>query len=1607
MMDVAFVDLEVDGQNRIVDMGAVFGDRIFHQNRLDRLMAFVKPARFVCGHHFLGHDFVFLKGDLAAVGLTADRVIDTLLLSPLLFPARPYHALDKDYKLEFEESNNPLTDCQITRALLDEQIQAFACLPLDVQRIFYQLLRRQAGFGAFFLLLEFEDIYEDLATLIGATFLGQICANAPLARLIEDSAVELAYALALIFCQSRYSITPVWLQYQYPKIEPILLGLCYAPCGSCAYCQSRLNATLGLKRYFNLPRFRTFGDRPLQEAAANAAILGESLLAVFPTGGGKSVTFQVPALMAGECAKALTVVISPLQSLMKDQVDNLERQNISEAVTLNGLLDPIERQKAVERVQDGSASLLYISPESLRSRTIENLLLGRNIARFVIDEAHCFSAWGQDFRVDYLYIGEFIRLLMIKKQLDTPIPVSCFTATAKMQVIEDICAYFKQRLNLDLKRFIAPVARKNLHYQVIAKANEEEKYQALRQLIDKYACPTIVYVSRTKRTFELSQHLQADGFNALAYHGKMDAEEKIHNQNAFKADQATIMVATSAFGMGVDKPNVGLVVHYDISDSLENYIQEAGRAGRSEKIFAKCYVLFNETDDLDKHFTLLNQTKIAIHEIKQIWRAIKELCGSRPQICESALQIARQAGWKDDHTDEIETRVKTAILALEEAGYIKRGQNMPRVFATSILSKNAMQAIDKINQSTLIHPDEKMHATRIIKKLFSYKRQQATEENGESRVDYLADLLGLKTERVIRIITWLKEEGILADQKDLQASIGKNTRTGDNIAQLNRFINLEATMLTVFTNANPNQSFKELTQSIQNHLSSANPKHIQTLIHFWKIKNWLGRKHYKPDDLQTGSNLGFGLTQDLDTLKTKLDRKAKLAEFIVRYVSDLAKNAEKLPDKDWIEIHFSVCELKSVFNHNLLADQASLDEIEDTLFYLTKIGILKIEGGFLVLHQRLAITRLEKDNRKQYTLEDYKKLAQYYERRKEQIHIVGKYAHLMQKDEKRALALVNDYFALNYTDFLQRYFNQDEKIALKRNITAQRFNKWFGNLSPKQLQIIQDDKSRAIVVFAAPGSGKTRVLVHKLAALYQLEDVKHEGLLMLTFSRSAVHEFKARLFDIMGNAASYIEIKTFHAYCFDLLGRVGDLNEAKDIVHQACIKIQNGEVETNRIAKTVLVIDEAQDMNAEQFELITTLMQHNEDMRVIAVGDDDQTIYAFAGASPDYMRKLLNDFDATSYDLNENHRSATKIVDFCNGFAKHISQRLKTQEVVAVSPQQGRVLIVNFTGNILTHLLDQIRTAYNSTRSVAVLTQTNDEAIWLAGQLGKVDIPHKLVQSNQGFRLHDLLEIRVFEHYLAIQTEQITLDPKTWQNAKQKTAQYLAQSQNLPILHNILHSFELANPKRKYVSDWRIFIQESQLEDFYHPEKGVVTLSTIHKAKGREFDQVFVLIDKTALNHPLNDTKKREFYVAFSRAKSDLTLLSNHKTLLDLLPTDSADFTHHQGDTLDQRELVLYLSHKEVYLDRFEDFQTQIKPLQAGANLQLFEWGCTDQQGNPVIIFSNGFKEKLQKYQQKGYRLHGAKINFVVLWQKKTDKQNPANIHKEIRILLPIVYLKR
>ncbi|MFC0261301.1 RecQ family ATP-dependent DNA helicase [Fontibacter flavus] len=1595
IQNICFLDLEVVPQSgKILDLGAVKVDgSTFHASNLIKFEEFLGSPRYICGHNIISHDLPYLQKK----GLRFHTIIDTLFLSPLLFPQKPYHRLVKDDKLQTESLNNPLNDALKAKDLFYDEVSAFSDLDKNLQKIFFGLLSGTEAFKGFFEYLGFHTTVENLSELIHSYFIGKICSHSDVDKFSRRQPIALAYALSLIHCGDRFSITPPWVLQRFPDTDNLMTLLRGRPCLSgCSYCSKEFDIRAGLKRIFGFEKFRTYGDEPLQEKAVKAAVEGRSLLCIFPTGGGKSITFQLPALMAGEREKALTLVISPLQSLMKDQVDNLEKMGITEAVTINGLLDPIERSKSFERVEDGSASILYISPESLRSKSIEKLLLGRKIDRVVIDEAHCFSSWGQDFRIDYLNIADFIQKLQETKNLSEPIPVSCFTATAKQRVVEDIRNYFREKLSINLEIFHSGVSRTNLRFEVVERTKEEEKYAALRDLLEAKSCPSIIYVSRTRKAFDLAQRLNKDGFPARAYHGKMDKNEKSQNQDAFISGEVNTMVATSAFGMGVDKKDVGLVVHYEISDSLENYVQEAGRAGRDENIEAECFVLFDE-EDLSKHFILLNQTKITLKEVQQVWKAIKNLTRFRSQVSNSALEIARQAGW-DDSMREIETRVTTAIAALEDAGYLKRGQNMPKIFASSIQVANAQEAIQKIETSPRFSQNQKVQAARIIKKLFSSKsRQKRLEDEAEARIDYIADHLAMVKEEVIEIIHLLREEEILADSKDLQAFIRKSDALQKPMEIVENIGLLENYLLDQINSEAKIFQIKSLNEGAAlEGLKGITPAKIRTVINYWAIKNWVSKQ------FSTSSKNHVELKTNLSKkeLKEKFRKRHDLARFIVDYLFRKAALTE--PDlplfSGEMPVDFSVLELKEAYESEtgLFERNCTPVEVEDALFYLLRMDAIKIEGGFLVLYNRLTIERTERDNKARYKQEDYQKLERFYENKVQQIHIVGEYAKKMIADYRDALQFVEDYFQMNYTAFLNKYFKGNRQKEISRNITPAKFRRLFGELSPAQLKIINDQNSRNIVVAAGPGSGKTRILVHKLAALLLMEDVKHEQLLMLTFSRAAATEFKKRLMELIGNAALFVDIKTFHGYCFDILGKVGSLDKTEDVIAQATQMIRENKTEPKEVTRTVLVIDEAQDISSEEFALIEALMEQNEDMRVIAVGDDDQNIYEFRGSNAAYLEKFINEKHALKYELLENYRSKSNLVDFSNQWASTISQRLKSTPIIAHAPELGILRVNEHQGtNLISPLVDDLLST-KLKGSVGILCRTNDEALSILSCLLEKNISAKLIQSHDQFHLLQLFEIRFFLNSLSLGPGQFTIPEEKWNRSRQQLETAFGHSHKWELVKRLLDDFEQIFPKTRYRTDLEEFIQESKTEDFTDQEYGTALVSTIHKAKGKEFDQVYIMLTQSDCR---DDQERRLLYVGMTRAKS---LLSIHYrgNYLDGLIADAMEKFVVPAIAEDQGSLILQLGMKDINLGFCAFRQKLIHRLRTGDLLSFEENDCFNEQGQTVLRFSLAFQQTLATYFEKGYTIKQLSVNWLVYWHNSETE-------KDVLVVLPELVLNK
>ena len=1570
----AFIDVEVGlNDHRIHDIGAIRCDgAIFHSANRSELLAFLKDVDFVCGHNIIHHDAKYLFGDVAHQWM----LVDTLYVSPLLFPERPYHHLLKDDKLVSDQANNPVNDCEKAYDLLMDEVAQWEALSGDRQNIYAALLQGTAEFEGFLNLVNATAADPaTLANLIRSTYDGKICENADIGNIIAQNPCELAYALALIDTTDYRSITPAWVLRNYPNVENVVRRLRHTICPQgCNYCNKYLDIHYNLKQYFGYDQFRTYEGEPLQERSVQAAVEGKSLLAIFPTGGGKSLTFQLPALMEGRTLHGLTVVISPLQSLMKDQVDNLAERGITDAVTINGLLDPISRSLAIQRVLDGEASLLYIAPESLRSKTIEKILLARHVVRFVIDEAHCFSSWGQDFRVDYLYIGKFISDYQKKKKLATPIPVSCFTATAKQKVIQDICDYFKQTLNLDLQIFASTASRTNLRYSVIHADTDEEKYVKLRSLIAESSCPTIVYVSRTKRTKQLAEKLSRDGYKALPFNGRMDADEKIANQDAFMSDQVRIIVATSAFGMGVDKKDVGLVVHYDISDSLENYVQEAGRAGRDPDLQARCFVLYADSD-LDKHFLLLNQTKLSISEIQQVWKAVKDMTKQRARTCCSALEIARKAGW-DDSVSDIETRVRTALSALEQAGYLERGNNVPQVFATGITVKNVDEARRRITESVLFENEDIEKAVRIIKSLISQKHiAKAQDDMAESRVDYLADILGLTKNEVVSVVERMRQEGILADTKDISAYLNDAGESEHKSRRLlEQFAILERYILNIIPDDVLRISCKQLNDNAQKEgIASAREKDIRTLLYFLTIKGYTRKKE------DAAHNLELVRQADLNSIIERFEKRLAICQFALDWLFEQAISSLGEENKNQ-GVQFSIVELLNDFKKSSSlfgsVQDVQIEDVEEALLYLSKIGALKLEGGFLVLYNAMDIRRL-KDNRLRYKQEDYRMLNEFYKQKIQQVHIVGEYANLMVKDYNAALQYVQDYFQMDYKRFVAKYFKGERVREIECNVTPGKYKQIFGSLSDKQMEIISDKESRCIVVAAGPGSGKTRVLVHKLASLLLLEDVKHEQLLMLTFSRAAATEFKQRLMGLIGNAAHFVEIKTFHSYCFDLLGRIGNLDDVKDVVSRAAQMINDGEVEPSRIAKTVLVIDEAQDMSAEEYALVHALMAANEEMRVIAVGDDDQNIFEFRGSDSKFMAQLLKESNGRFIEMTENFRSSQHIVEFANDFAGAIKNRMKSRPIISMSPETGSVSITKHSSSCMYQALVDDILKHRGAGSMCVLTQTNEEAVIVVALLRKYNLKSKLIQSMEGFRFWKMAEVRYFLNHIEENTHTPLIADYVWEKSKQQTYNTYGNSASLCYLKQCVKLFEETN-KAKYLSDFKEYVFESSAEDFCDLQNADVVVSTIHKSKGMEFDDVYMLISES---RQLTDEVLRRYYVGITRAKKRLFIHTNC-SLFDRFGVSQKRIDHTIYDMPD--EIVLQLSLKDVNLGSFKDIKNDVLALRAGQKLRCDGEDLYDMQTNkPVGKLSKKIMSELSGWNEKHYSISDVSIRFIVAWRPK------------------------
>lgn len=792
------IDLEVGVRDaRIHRFAAVRGDTgqsfVFQKGdlaaALGKLDEFSSGAAFVLGHNLIGFDAVHLAAAKPELNLLKLPRVDTLRLNPLAFPRNPYHHLVKHYQdgpLKRGRMNDPELDARLTLDVFRDQHQAFQALQdadPNLLLAWHWLTTADStvsGLGAFFSTVRRAPRPTEAAAVaaIEKCLSGRACSTHSRETWAhpDKHGWALAYALAWLSVSGSNSVMPPWVRHQFPEAGMLVKRLRDTRCSDagCTWCREHHDARKELNRWFGFSDFRPqpAGDdgRPLQQAIVEAAMCGEHVLGILPTGTGKSLCYQIPALSRYDKTGALTVVISPLVALMADQVAGLEARGISSCSAINGLLSMPERADVLDRVRLGDVGILIVSPEQLRNCALRKVLAQREIGAWVLDEAHCVSKWGHDFRPDYRYVGRFIK----EKAGDGAVPpVLCLTATAKPDVVADIVGHFRKELGVELRLFDGGANRTNLEFAIVPTTPAEKLahiYQVLlADLPRDIAGGAIVYCASRRRTEEVAEFLREKGVAADHFHAGLPPETKKNVQQRFIRGDLRVIVATNAFGMGIDKPDVRVVIHADIPGSLENYLQEAGRAGRDQDA-ARC-VLFYTPEDVERQFGMSARSRLTQREIQAILKSLRGLdrkkrLGGEVVVTVGEILAEEEAGViaRDSATDD--TRVRTGIAWLEESILLTREENQVQVFPSSLRIRSVEEAREKLGKMSMVD-EYRRQLLALVEALIA-----ADADEGIS-TDELMGVSGLSPEKVRAALYDLERLGIASNDTALLMRRGR------------------------------------------------------------------------------------------------------------------------------------------------------------------------------------------------------------------------------------------------------------------------------------------------------------------------------------------------------------------------------------------------------------------------------------------------------------------------------------------------------------------------------------------------------------------------------------------------------------------------------------------------------------------------------------------------------------------------------------------------------------------------------------------------------------------------------------------------------------------
>ena len=1558
------IDLEVGKKDgRIHQFAAVRGDTggafLFNGGNLARALVqldeFADGATFLLGHNLTNFDRPHLAAANPGLRLLELPDVDTLRLNPLAFPRNPYHHLVKHYQdgqLTRGRLNDPELDARLTLTLLGDQRNAFlACTTASPELMlsWHWLVSQdgiRGGVDAFFTTIRRKVRPSPAAAsaAIGALLRGNACLQ-QVREIVADPAQQgwpLAYALAWLSVAGGNSVMPPWVRHQFPQAASLVRALRETPCTNveCTWCRERHDAKKELARWFGFTTYRaepaTDNGEPLQQAIVEAAMRGESVLGILPTGTGKSVCYQVPALSRYDKTGALTVVISPLVALMADQVAGLQARGITACAAVNGMLSLPERADVLDRVRLGDIAILIISPEQLRNRSVRRVLSQREIGTWVLDEAHCLSKWGHDFRPDYRYVARFIREWAGDNVIP---PVLCLTATAKLDVIADISGYFRGGLDVELIVLNGGANRSNLGFMVVP-TTQATKLAHIHQVLMTDLPPempggAIVYCSSRRRAEETAEFLRASGLAAEHFHGGMPPERKKDVLRRFVASELRVVAATNAFGMGIDKPDVRLVIHADLPGSLENYLQEAGRAGRDQQP-ARCVLLY-VPEDAELQFGLSARSRLTRQEIAAILKSLRRL-DHRKHLGGVVVATAGEIMAEDDESEferdsaTDDTRVRTAVAWLEEARLLQRNENVVQVFPSSLRVGSVQEARQRLYRVDMVEA-YRASLMAIVTALI------AADPDEGITTDELMGVSGLSAEKVRGALYDLERLGIASNDLALTAFVHAGVERASQ-KRLQEAASLEAALIAALREAAPeldrgDSSVIRLRAACQQLKDAGHARALpETLVRLLTSlcadgrdeEGGLGSLRMRSVDAETKH---ITLQRPWTALEKTAARRRAAAEILLRQLlaelPDGSRGADLLAETTLGRLRAAVAD--DLVLASEVKDLTKL--VERALLWLHEQEVVRLNNGLAVFRQAMTI-RLS-DEKRGFANADFSPLKLHYDEQVLQVHIMVEFVRRGVATMAEALRLVMDYFRLTRTEFIKRWLPGRDR-ELSRQTTPESWRRIVEDLrNPIQQRIVADDRERTnVLVLAGPGSGKTRVLVHRIAYLLRVRRENPRGILALAYNRHAAVEIRRRLADLVGDDANGVTVMTCHALAMRLAGvsfarqaqSAGDAarDPFKDALLQAIALLKGANLPSDEADEQRsrlltgfrwILVDEYQDIGPEQYELIAALAGRTLDdedgrLNLFAVGDDDQNIYAFAGASVEFIRRFEADYKAKPAFLTDNYRSTAHIIAAANAMIAPGAARMKADHPIAIdrvrskdalgsvwqaldSVTQGRVQIVPAGSSaasqavaIMMELqrLEALSTEWNWTSTAVIArkwkyldpVRSYCELNGIPVQMGDEEAPH----------FWRLRETQALVAWLRERGEPL-LKPDV-------VVQWLESQPSGPWIELLgeaadAYQLETCNAELPYsmfvewLAEWGREVRRRQ--------RGLLLL-TAHRAKGLEFDHVAVLDGGWNGRSEGEDTDaaRRLYYVAMTRARHTLALarMVPGNSLLDGLP---------------------------------------------------------------------------------------------------------------------------